>query len=1444
MRKSPKKCLKFIENIVFFINLIEYCKSSCPKDSPFLKDEICLSYCTLDEINNKICIIDNEIMRTQFINKINYLSGNGYNYVNMAVTQNQDLLVLISSFPESNYRIIFGITNEGRGYFNEDKNCSISINDRTVTGKFESEIFVFKLLDKYSTKEYLLSFGKTPQYIEFYDISSKKIINFYSINTFFYQLYDVRQLVGAFFKVTTNDKNYYLIGLLSTKYNSQGKGTPILSLIKFSIKSINTINNAVTKEINAKIEVNVYDSRVVSCYELSTLYISCFYKNDKNKYTMGIFSSNLIAGTSSELATADKNDLKFFKCAHFFGEIGAFIYYSNNNPPYATIEFKRYSSNKITDAFSKLSFNNYLFQYNVTNNDIIKIFDKKIFFVAVSLDYQKLYVISIYNYDQQKIMERIYEINSFFFNGYYFYNVIRLQIFVNYLAFASNGFSDNGESFTALTIFSYPNSTDINNELTEYLFNNNQIKIDNIKLKLRDICNIENNIFGHILTGIKILEIYKTTNHYLALQNGAAIAKNDIIDIDETLKLIIPKTDNIYTEFTYGIKYACQATEPEYEEYNKYIIESKDTGTSGKEDEFFNSQKQVYTGRYSYHYFLLSNKLTEEGCDKNCELCYNSNKNKCITCINDDYDILDTNKKCKELFTTPDIIETDISEIKNTIPKIKVTTVPVPIIEITNPKIKVTTVPIIEITIPKIVVATNPITETIIPKILVTSNPIIETTIPKFVVTTNPKFEAFSTIIEATNIPNLVNCTARSIIEGICIGNLTDEMAVEIYFYIKKNIINSNFTDDNLIIKTPSVAFQLTSLNYQINNNLNLSIVDLGECENKIKDENNIPEELDLIIYKIDIQNPDKSLTYVQYEIYDPITFNQLSLDVCQNSLINITVPAELGAETIQFYQSLESQGYNMFDSNNEFYNDICTPYTTINNTDILLIDRKTDIYSKYSNITICQDKCSLESYNSNSNTVSCYCKAQSNNTDINLNIQPKFSIQNIGDVFINYLNNSNFRVLKCYKVAIDLNTIFDNIGRIIMTLIIFLFIVLFMIFLIKGNKQISIYTNQIINSKLINKKDNNNNTKIINKLNNELKSNIKSKYLNGNKLNKKNNIKKFISKSKISKTTSNLSNPIKNKNIIIKKSGRNILYSNNLLLKANKRLNTTFKKDKSSIDQKSLSTNKLKKTIENNQNNILVYNIINNYNSDKKESTKKNKTREKAKNLFTDQELNRLDYNKALLYDKRTYAQYYCSLLKRKQLLLFTFLPVLDYNLQYIKIILFLISFSLYFSVNGFFFSDKTIHSIYEDKGLVNYLNQIASILYSSIIPSVINVILRLLSLSENDIYLMKKQKDGRRLLKIAKEIEVCIKIKFILFFIICYLLLFFFWYFISCFCGVYKNSQIILITDTFISFGTSMIYPFGLSLLPGIFRIQALRAKNKDKKCLFQISSLLALM
>ena len=74
--------------------------------------------------------------------------------------------------------------------------------------------------------------------------------------------------------------------------------------------------------------------------------------------------------------------------------------------------------------------------------------------------------------------------------------------------------------------------------------------------------------------------------------------------------------------------------------------------------------------------------------------------------------------------------------------------------------------------------------------------------------------------------------------------------------------------------------------------------------------------------------------------------------------------------------------------------------------------------------------------------------------------------------------------------------------------------------------------------------------------------------------------------------------------------------------------------------------------------------------------------------------------------------------------------------------------------------------------------------------------------------------------------------------------ILMLFFWYFISCFCSVYINTQKILIKDTLISFCLSMLYPFGLNLLPGFFRIPALRAKKRDQKYLYNASLLIALI
>jgi len=190
------------------------------------------------------------------------------------------------------------------------------------------------------------------------------------------------------------------------------------------------------------------------------------------------------------------------------------------------------------------------------------------------------------------------------------------------------------------------------------------------------------------------------------------------------------------------------------------------------------------------------------------------------------------------------------------------------------------------------------------------------------------------------------------------------------------------------------------------------------------------------------------------------------------------------------------------------------------------------------------------------------------------------------------------------------------------------------------------------------------------------------------------------------------------------------------------------------------------------------------------------------------------------------------------KHILIFSFYTYTDYNSKLIKIILFLFSFCLYFTINALFFSDPIIHKIYEDEGEYNFIYQTPIILYSTIISSFINTIVRYFSLTETNIIKIKKEKDIEKKNKIFHYIFI----KLIIFFILISLFLLLFWFYLACFCGIYQNSQVHLIKDTLSSFGLSFLYPFILNLLQGILRIPSIKKKNKE--CLFIISKILQLI
>ena len=103
----------------------------------------------------------------------------------------------------------------------------------------------------------------------------------------------------------------------------------------------------------------------------------------------------------------------------------------------------------------------------------------------------------------------------------------------------------------------------------------------------------------------------------------------------------------------------------------------------------------------------------------------------------------------------------------------------------------------------------------------------------------------------------------------------------------------------NIIIPTQSnFSFQLTSTSNELkllnnsfsNNNNNMSIINLKDCEYLLREANNIPEEYSLIILKFENSANLANEKYIQYEVYNPITYEKLNLSICSNNDIDIDI--------------------------------------------------------------------------------------------------------------------------------------------------------------------------------------------------------------------------------------------------------------------------------------------------------------------------------------------------------------------------------------------------------------------------------------------------------------------------------------------------------------------------------------------------------------------------
>ena len=577
--------------------------------------------------------------------------------------------------------------------------------------------------------------------------------------------------------------------------------------------------------------------------------------------------------------------------------------------------------------------------------------------------------------------------------------------------------------------------------------------------------------------------------------------------------------------------------------------------------------------------------------------------------------------------------------------------------------------------------------------------------------------------------------------------------------------------------------------------------INFANCENILRKENNISSSSALTVYQIEIDSPfEQSLNKrIEYAVFNE-NKTRLNLSVCQNEKIEINyqlAQAKVNQTKINFYSNL---GIDVFDIKNEFFHDICYPYSE-EDSDMVLKDRVSDIYENYS---MCDNNCEYNGINISTNIINCICDVK---TNFNSTSEPTHLNQMVLDTF----KYSNLAVIKCHKLILDFRNKFDNIGFWIFLCLIIIHIPIFIYYFIYNISPIQRYIISEMNKfgYLINVLSPIKKTK---GKKNQLKSNHK-KISNKSR----NNIsEKIILKENSYKRLADLNKSKSNKNI-----RKTVGVSKNLKKIKDKNSNKMRKSNNKSITYKILNKNYF--IIFGNKNQLGESDIKSNKNISSKYYSlihidANNSTKRSLKSNII---LNNYDFKMAVKNDKRSFWRifYICLLAKENIINIILFKTPLDQ--KPIRFCLFLFNYSCDLALNTIFYSNENISDKYHYEGnnllMFSLVNNIVKIIISSLLSKLLIISFRHMINSRRDFENVFKEEEDKlrkdkgykvnkkRKINIILQIRhICLRLKnkIIIFFILEFLIMLLYFYFVTAFCDVYKKTQISWICDFFTSF------------------------------------------
>ncbi len=280
--------------LIIIIMKVFYTMCECERDIPINRNGNCeKSYCTKEEFDSGECIVENSVIKTQWLNNIFIYDDNNYGeiqmmtYPSMAINSNGDLFLLASNSYYSK-RLFFGIKNNGEFIFINEKDNGeneltpfklISSEDFFTPMRQESGLFFIKTNSEPDI-EYLLSISIFMNYVELYDPDNIGKIPPSISETFSFSGTFITSIINNLLKIKDSEGNDYY----SFFFNSMNADSSYICIFaKLNFESYDNLYNLV----ETKYQVSCDNTQIVSYFQTeSNKYLVFFFIDSNNFFTI------------------------------------------------------------------------------------------------------------------------------------------------------------------------------------------------------------------------------------------------------------------------------------------------------------------------------------------------------------------------------------------------------------------------------------------------------------------------------------------------------------------------------------------------------------------------------------------------------------------------------------------------------------------------------------------------------------------------------------------------------------------------------------------------------------------------------------------------------------------------------------------------------------------------------------------------------------------------------------------------------------------------------------------------------------------------------------------------------------------------------------------------------------------------------------------------------